>query len=89
MKECPNWALSEDHLSIHRNFVFEGFAVAFGFMSEVALVAEKMDHHPEWSNVWRRVAVTLTTHSVKGLTELDFMLAKRMDEIARKRLVLP
>lgn len=54
-------------------------------MAEAALHAEKIDHHPEWTNVWRKVSVTLTTHSAKGLTELDFALAKAMNDIAKKR----
>ncbi len=58
-------------------------------MTEVAIIAEKMDHHPEWTNVWRKVSVTLTTHSAKGLTNLDFGLAKAMDTLSKKRAVLP
>ncbi len=89
LEDVPGWGFSPDGHSIFRNFVFSGFAEAFGFMAEAALVAEKLDHHPEWTNVWRKVSVTLTTHSAKGLTELDFVLAKAMNEIAKKRLLLP
>lgn len=89
LENCAGWALSPDHLTISQNFIFGSFAEAFGFMAEVAIIAEKIDHHPEWTNIWRKVAVTLTTHSAKGLTELDFVLAKAMNEIAKKRLVLP
>jgi 4a-hydroxytetrahydrobiopterin dehydratase len=85
LETCTGWALAGDGLSIARNFVFESFSEAFGFMAEAALHAEKMDHHPEWTNVWRKVSVTLTTHSAKGLTELDFALAKAMNDIAKKR----
>ena len=80
-----DWALAEDGASITKQFRFRNFVEAFGFMTEAALIAEKMDHHPEWTNVWRKVTVTLTTHSAKGLTELDFTLAKAMDEIAASR----
>jgi 4a-hydroxytetrahydrobiopterin dehydratase len=89
LKTCPGWQLAQDGLSIGRNLVFTTFAEAFGFMMEAAIIAEKFDHHPEWTNVWRKVSVTLTTHSAKGLTELDFALARAMNEIAKKRLVLP
>ena len=85
LEAVPGWVLSQDGLSITRNLVFSGFAEAMGFMAEAALHAEKMDHHPEWTNVWRKLSVTLTTHSAKGLTELDFILAKAMNEIAKKR----
>ena len=85
LETCTGWALADDGLSIGRNFVFVSFPEAFGFMAEAALHAEKIDHHPEWTNVWRKVSVTLTTHSAKGLTELDFALAKAMNDIAKKR----
>ena len=74
------WAISDDKL--HRSFTFDNFVEAFGFMSRVALIAEKMDHHPEWSNVYNRVAVDLTTHDADGITELDFSLARAMNRIA-------
>jgi 4a-hydroxytetrahydrobiopterin dehydratase len=65
-----------------KTFKFKDFSEAFGFMARAALVAEKMDHHPEWTNVWNRVEVTLSTHSAGGLTELDLKLAEAMDRIA-------
>ncbi len=71
------WALENGKL--HREFVFANFIEAFGFMASAALVAEKMDHHPEWSNIYNRVAVDLTTHDADGVTELDFELAAAMD----------
>jgi 4a-hydroxytetrahydrobiopterin dehydratase len=89
LESCFGWRLAADGLSVSRDFIFSSFAEAFGFMAEAAIVAEKIDHHPEWTNVWRRVSVTLTTHSAKGLTELDFNLARAMNEIAKKRLVSP
>lgn len=89
LESTPGWKVASNGLSISRNFTFSSFAEAFGFMTEVAIIAEKLDHHPEWTNVWRKVLVTLTTHSAKGLTKLDFDLAAAMNEIAKKRLLLP
>lgn len=86
MKEIPDWALAEDGASISRRFQFKTFVSAFGFMSECALCAERLDHHPEWSNVYGRVDVLLTTHVAKGLTELDFKLARLMDGAAAHRI---
>lgn len=73
------WALADDGKSISRSFKFKDFVGAFSFMSAVALVAEKMDHHPDWTNVWNRVDVTLSTHDAGGLTVKDVALAKAMD----------
>lgn len=67
--------------TISKTFVFKNFVQAFGFMTQTAIVAEKMNHHPEWSNVYKTVNVTLTTHDAGGLTELDIKLAKHMDEL--------
>lgn len=80
LEERPGWTLDQGKL--HRVFRFADFNAAFGFMARVALVAEKLDHHPEWSNVYNRVGVHLTTHDAGGVSELDFTLAARMDEIA-------
>ncbi len=73
LQTLPGWDLAGGKL--RREFVFQDFVTAFGFMSQVALVAEKMDHHPEWSNVYNRVVVELQTHDAGGLTDLDFELA--------------
>jgi 4a-hydroxytetrahydrobiopterin dehydratase len=70
--------------AITRKFVFKDFSEAFGFMARAALVAEKLDHHPEWSNVYKTVEVTLSTHDAGGLTELDVKLAEAMDKLADK-----
>ena len=73
--ELPEWRYDEDSGAIARKFVFTDFAQAFSFMTEVALAAEKRDHHPDWSNAYNKVGVTWTTHDAGGLTELDIELA--------------
>lgn len=77
------WAPAEDGKAIEKTFTFRTFNEAFGFMSRAALVAEKMDHHPEWFNVYGTVKVRLTSHDAGGLTARDEQLATAMDEIAR------
>ena len=74
------WTLRDGRL--HKEFRFADFNQAFGFMTRVALVAEKMDHHPDWSNVWSRVVVDLVTHDAGGVTKRDLELAARMDALA-------
>jgi 4a-hydroxytetrahydrobiopterin dehydratase len=76
----PAWTIKAGKL--HREFRFAGFSEAFGFMARAALAAEKLDHHPDWTNVWNRVDVSLDTHDAGGITELDFRLAAEMDRIA-------
>lgn len=76
------WIEADGRDAITRRFAFKDFSEAWGFMSRVALVAEKMDHHPEWTNVYRTVEVTLSTHDAGGLTEKDVALARAMDQIA-------
>ena len=71
---------------LHRDLVFSTFAEAFGFMSEIAIAADKIDHHPEWSNVYNRVAIDLTTHEVDGFSVSDIQLAKTIDAAAEKRI---
>jgi len=85
LAELGGWALAADGLSMSKTFKFRNFVEAFGFMTEAALAAEKLDHHPEWFNVYARVDVTLNTHSVKGLSDLDFKLASVMDKAAVRR----
>lgn len=82
LEKLPLWNLMEGREAITRSFRFRNFNEAFGFMTRVAMVAEKMNHHPEWSNVYRDVEVTLATHDAGGLTELDFKLAAKMDQFA-------
>ncbi len=77
----PAWAQRDDGLAIHRAFKFKDFSAAWGFMARVALAAEKLDHHPEWSNVWNTVEITLSTHDAGGLTENDVALAKAIDAL--------
>lgn len=79
---APHWSLSTDGLAITRSLRFADFGAAFAFMTRVALAAEKADHHPEWSNVYNRVDVRLTTHDAGGLTERDFALAAAIDAAA-------
>lgn len=74
---------SPDGQAITREFTFPDFARAIAFMTAVAVRADRVDHHPEWSNVYRKVSVRLTTHSARGLTRLDFELAAYMDEVAQ------
>ncbi|MCC5957310.1 MAG: 4a-hydroxytetrahydrobiopterin dehydratase [Natronohydrobacter sp.] len=76
------WALVEGRDALAKDFIFKDFNAAFGWMTRVALVAEKMDHHPEWFNVYKTVKVTLTTHDAGGLSELDVTLARKMDALA-------
>ncbi len=83
LAELSGWSAVENRAAIFKSFKFKSFRQAFGFMTEAALVAEKMDHHPEWFNVYSRVDVTLTTHSEGGVTALDVMLARAMDAIAQ------
>jgi 4a-hydroxytetrahydrobiopterin dehydratase len=77
--ECPDWVLDLEHGKVHRQFVFDDFAQAFGFMARMAIVSEAMNHHPEWFNVYNRVDVTLTTHDAGGLTQRDVDWAARAD----------
>jgi 4a-hydroxytetrahydrobiopterin dehydratase len=82
LAKLPAWRAVEGRDAIARTYTFRDFSEAFGFMTRAALVAEKMDHHPEWSNVYRTVEVTLSTHDAGGLTERDIRLAEAMDRIA-------
>jgi 4a-hydroxytetrahydrobiopterin dehydratase len=77
----PEWSLVEGRDAIRRRFVFKDFSEAWGFMARVALLAEKQDHHPEWSNVWNRVEIVLTTHDAGGLSERDVALARAIDAL--------
>jgi 4a-hydroxytetrahydrobiopterin dehydratase len=84
LKRRPLWRAAEGGRdAITRTFRFSDFAAAFGFMTRTALMAEKLDHHPEWFNVYNRVDVTLTTHDADGVTELDVTLAGLMDMAAK------
>jgi 4a-hydroxytetrahydrobiopterin dehydratase len=82
LKEAPGWSLSKDGKGIEKTFKFKDFIEAFGFMTSSALVAQSMDHHPDWSNAYNKVEVTLSTHDAGGLTKNDFELAKAMDRFA-------
>ena len=78
----PDWQEVSEKDAISRSFKFKNFNTAFAFMTQAALMAEKLDHHPEWFNVYNRVDVTLTTHDCDGVSELDIKLANFMDSIA-------
>ncbi|MBN8845990.1 MAG: 4a-hydroxytetrahydrobiopterin dehydratase [Sphingomonadales bacterium] len=75
----PDWTHEPERDGITRQFKFDDFAQAFGFMASVAIIAEKMDHHPEWSNVYNRVDILLTTHDADGLSERDVALAEAIE----------
>ncbi len=75
----PTWTLTDDRTAIRRAVKFDGFPTAFGFMTAVALEAQRLDHHPDWSNSWATVRIELTDHTTGGLTHLDFDLAARID----------
>jgi 4a-hydroxytetrahydrobiopterin dehydratase len=79
LEKVKGWRLQNGKL--HREFQCKDFVTAFGNMTRVALVAESMNHHPEWFNVWNKVVIDLNTHSVKGISDYDFMLAGKIDEI--------
>jgi 4a-hydroxytetrahydrobiopterin dehydratase len=83
LERLQGWQLVDGRDAITKQFKFADFNAAFAFMTRAALAAEKMDHHPEWSNVWNRVNVTLTTHDAGGLTERDIALAEAMDKFAK------
>src|SRR5579883_2749774 len=82
LARLKGWTDVKGRDAITKKFVFADFNQAFGFLARVALIAEKLDHHPEWSNVYKTVEVTLSTHDAGGLTELDVNLAEAMDRIA-------
>jgi 4a-hydroxytetrahydrobiopterin dehydratase len=83
LAELSGWQQVSERDAITKTFVFADFNAAFGFMTRVALVAEKMDHHPEWSNVYKTVVVTLTTHDSGGVTDRDIKLAAAMERFAK------
>lgn len=82
LRDHPGWTLRDDGLAIEREFKFADFSEAFGFMARVALHAEKVDHHPEWSNVYNRVCITLTTHDTGGLSARDAAMAAAIGKLA-------
>jgi 4a-hydroxytetrahydrobiopterin dehydratase len=81
LKHLPGtWTLAPDHKSIHHSYKFKTFAEAWSFMTHVALLAEKMDHHPDWSNVYNKVDITLSTHEAGGVTQRDLALAQAITD---------
>ena len=83
LSKLPAWKMEGSKL--HREYVFADFVAAFGFMASAALVAQAMDHHPEWANVWNKVIVDLMTHDAAGITALDVKLAHSMEELAQRQ----
>jgi 4a-hydroxytetrahydrobiopterin dehydratase len=81
LASLPEWHLRDDKLTIVRKFKFADFSEAFAFMARVALIAEKRDHHPEWSNVYNRVEIVLTTHDAGGLSQRDIDMAAAIDAL--------
>jgi 4a-hydroxytetrahydrobiopterin dehydratase len=81
--KLKGWQFAAGRDAIEKTFKFKDFNEAFGFMTRVALMAEQMNHHPEWRNVWNRVEVTLSTHDAGGLTDRDVKLAEAMDRLAQ------
>lgn len=82
LEKLPGWKIAQDRNAIEKTFTFADFNAAFAFMTRAAMMAEKMDHHPEWFNVYKRVEVTLATHDAGGVTEKDIALARAMEEFA-------
>ncbi len=82
LASLAGWDVSADGTAISRSFKFQDFNAAFAFMTRIAMAAEKLDHHPEWFNVYNKVDITLTTHSAKGLTELDMHMAQLISDYA-------
>ena len=82
LASLPGWSLEEGGKAIAKHFKFKTFNEAFGFMARVALVAERLDHHPEWSNVYNKVDIRLSTHDSGGVTELDVEMARAMNRFA-------
>lgn len=82
LKNLPGWAEAEDRDAIRKSFKFRNFSEAFGFMARVALAAEKMDHHPDWSNVYDRVDIELSSHDIGGVSERDIKLAGIIEKLA-------
>ncbi|MDB4983144.1 MAG: putative pterin-4a-carbinolamine dehydratase [Myxococcales bacterium] len=83
LSKLPGWQLA--HGKLHREYEFADFVAAFGFMTGAALVAQALDHHPEWFNVWNKVRVDLATHDAGGITALDVALARSMEDLAGRQ----
>lgn len=81
LEQFPEWEFKDNKL--YRRLVFEDFVHAFGFMAQVAIIAEKMDHHPEWANVYRTIDIYLTSHDVGGVSERDFKLLEHIEKLIR------
>ena len=82
LMELDGWALAQDGIALEKTYSFQGFNSAFGFMTRVAMAAERANHHPEWSNIYNRVTIRWTTHSLGGVSDLDLKLAASCDRFA-------
>ena len=82
LKDLPGWELQDKALA--KTFTFKNFVEAFGFMTRAALIAEKNNHHPDWSNSYNRVTIRLTSHEAGGVTEADYKLARRLEELSNR-----
>jgi 4a-hydroxytetrahydrobiopterin dehydratase len=89
LAKFPHWRLGPDRRSIRREFQFLDFVQAFSFMTQVALLSERSNHHPDWQNVYNRVGISLTTHEAGGLTKRDFDLARAIDEAFDRFALVP
>ncbi len=85
LESLPGWSVTESGRALRRVFQFKNFTDAFGFMTEAALLAEKINHHPEWSNIYGKVDVLLTTHATGGITDFDVHMAVMMNRAAARR----
>lgn len=82
LMELDGWALAQDGIALEKTYSFQGFNSAFGFMTRVAMAAERANHHPEWSNIYNRVTIRWTTHSLGGVSDFDLKLAASCDRFA-------
>lgn len=81
LESCKGWSYNNNNNAIEKNFTFKDFNEAFGFMTRVALIAETLNHHPDWCNVYNRIKIRLSTHDANGITEKDFVFVKKVEQL--------
>ena len=81
---CPNWHISNDRKTIEICYKLADFPASFGFMTEIAIICQAINHHPEWTNIYNKIWIRLSTHDIGGLSDLDIQLAQKIDKIAHK-----